>query len=112
MTGGGSTNEHLQRGSTLGLASLEVFWISQILWNHQEELSGSSTQPDVPVMLYPSVSVEVDSGSRPTPLRTANVSFEDPSLEQVREFVCLVEHVPVETGEDFNYNSNLLNWLC
>ena len=62
-------------------------------------------------MSGPGVSVGVDSGSRPTPLRTAIVSFEDPSLEQVTEFVHLVEHVPVETGEDFDYNSNsnLLN---
>ena len=60
-------------------------------------------------MLDPGVSVEVDSGSRPTPLRTAIVSFEDPSLEWVTEFVCPVEHVPAETGEDFDYDSNLLN---
>ena len=60
-------------------------------------------------MLDPSVSAEVDSSSRPTPLRTAIVSFKDPSLEQVTEFVCPVEHVPVETREDFDYNSNLLN---
>ena len=101
MTGDGSMDEHLWRGSTLGLASLGIMWISQILQSHQEELLGSSTQPDV--------SVGVDSSSRPTPLRSAIVNFEDPSLEWVMEFVCLVEHVPMETGEDFDYDSNLLD---
>ena len=101
MTGDGSMDKCLQRGSTLGLASLEMMWISQIFWNCWEELSGSSTQPDV--------SVGVDSSPRPTPLRSAIVSFEDPSLEWVMEFVCPVEHVPVETGEDFDYDSNLLD---
>ena len=99
MTGDGSMDKCLQRGSTLGLAPLEMMWISQIFRNHQEELSGSSTQPDV--------FVGVDSSSGPTPLRSAIVSFEDPSLEWVMEFVHLVEHVPVETGEDFDYDSNL-----
>ena len=109
MTGDGSMDECLWRGSTLGLASLEMMWISQILQNCQEELSRPSTQPDVPVMLNPGVSVGVDSSSRPTPLRSAIVSFEGPSLERVMEFVCLVEYVPVETGEDFDYDSNLLD---
>ena len=109
MTGDGSMDKRLWRGSTLGLASLEIMWISQILRNHREELSGSLTQPNVPVMLNPGVSVGVVSGSRPTPLRSAIVSFEDPSLERVMEFVRPVEHVPVETGEDFDYNSNLLD---
>ena len=74
-----------------------------------ESLGGSSTQPEVPVMLDPGVSVGVDSSSRPTPLRTVIVSFKDPSLEQVTEFVCLVEHVPVETRKDFYYDPNFLN---
>ena len=61
MASNGSMDKRLQRGSTLGLASLEVMWISQILCNCQEELSGSSTQSNVPVMLDPGVSVGVDS---------------------------------------------------
>ena len=101
MTGNGSMDKHLQSGSTLGLVSLEMMWIRQILWSCREELSGPSTQPDVPVRM--------DSSSRSTPLRTAFISFEDPSLERVTEFVYLVEHVLVETGGDFNYKSNLLN---
>ena len=109
ITGDRSMDKYLWRGSTLGLALLEVMWISQILQSHWEELSGSLTQPDVPVMLDPGVPVGVDSSSRPTPLRTAIVSFEDPGLEWVTEFVCLVELVPVETGEDFDHDSNLLN---
>ena len=95
-------------GSTPGLASLEIMWISQILWSCWEELSGSSTQPDAPVMLDTGVSVGVDSSLVPT-LRTSIVGFKDPSLEWVTEFICLEECVPVETGEGFDYDSNLLD---
>lgn len=52
--------------------------------------------------------VSEPTGSDTTLVRSLFVNFKDPSLEQVTEFICPMEHVPVEMGEVFNYK---LNWL-